>query len=417
MNPGGPRHIIVTGGGGYLGRAVVSEAAAEGLRVTVLSRGGCSPAANVRHLSWKLGEPLPDDALDPTLPPDAQALVHLAHDWSDVSTHDNINLAGALALRDSARCQGLGRLVFVSSQSARQDALNVYGRVKWRIEQLFDRPNEVSLRVGLVYGGPRQGQYGLLCRLVMATSVMPMIAPRQPVQPIRRDEVARGVLLAVTREVAGPVGLAAPDPIPFAEFLDTLAWRMRGGRMWLIPVPLQPMLWLSAAMNYVPLAPRIDRERILGLAGTRANPTAADLALLGLKPQPFAVAIVKEPMARRALLSQCRTMLRYVLRRKPSAALIRRYARALAATGPDGAMRLAGLFHRAPFLLRFVEPLGGESLLARRLAVASALAAASPEGAAALQRRGKAARLFALGCDGMVELLAMPVRLAVTFKR
>jgi nucleoside-diphosphate-sugar epimerase len=417
VNPNGPRHLIVTGGGGYIGRAVVSEAIATGLRITALSRDGSSLPANVRHLTWNIGVPIPEEALDPTLAPDAQALVHLAHDWTDTSADDNINLAGAVALRDSARRLGLGRLVFVSSQSARPDALNVYGRLKWRIEQLFDRPNETSLRVGLVYGGPRLGQYGLLCRLAMATSVIPMIAPRQPVQPIHRNEVARGVMLALTRDVKGPLGLAAPDPIAFAEFLDTLAWRMRGGRMWLIPVPLRPMLWLGAAMNLVPFGPRIDRERLLGLAGTRANPTAADLALLGLKLQPFADAIVKEPMARRAFLAQCRTMLRYILRREPGGALIRRCARAAASTGPDGAMRLAGILHRMPFLLRFIEPLGGESLLAQRLAVATALAEASPEGAIALQRRHRIARLSALCCDGIVELLAMPVRLAAIFRR
>lgn len=412
-----PRHLIVTGGAGYIGRAVVSKAVAAGLRVTVLSRDGHAEAGNLRNISWKLGEPLPEDALDATLPPNAQALVHLAHDWTDISAVDNLNLTGALALRDSARRLGLGRLVFVSSQSARPDALNVYGRLKWLTEQLFDRSNEVSLRVGLVYGGPRRGQYGLLCRLVMATSVMPMIAPRQSVQPIHRDEVARGVLHALTREVKGPIGLAAAEPIPFAEFLDTLAWRMRGGRIWLVPVPLRPMLWLSAMTSLVPFLPRIDRERILGLAGTRSNPTAADLVSLGLEIKPFAATIVEEPAARRALLAECQTMLRYVLRQRPSGALIRRCGRAVAATGPAGAMRLSGIFHHAPFLLRLIEPIGGESLMARRLAVVTALVEASSEGACALRQRHKAGRLLALCRDGIFELLAMPVRLAVTFKR
>jgi hypothetical protein len=110
-------------------------------------------------------------------------------------------------------------------------------------------------------------------------------------------------------------------------------------------------------------------------------------------------------------------MLRYVLRQRPSAELVRRCARAVMATSPAGAMRLASIFHRAPFLLRFIEPIGGESLMVRRLAVVTALAEASTEGACALRRRHRAGRLFALCCDGIFELLAMPVRLAATFKR
>jgi hypothetical protein len=80
-------------------------------------------------------------------------------------------------------------------------------------------------------------------------------------------------------------------------------------------------------------------------------------------------------------------------------------------------MRLAGIFHRAPLLLGFIEPIGGESLMARRLAVVTALVEASAEGACALRQGHRAGRLFALCCDGIFELLAMPMRLVATFKR
>ncbi|MFZ1960497.1 MAG: NAD(P)-dependent oxidoreductase [Methylovirgula sp.] len=414
---GGYRHLIVTGGRGYIGRAVVEAALVMGYRVTVLSRDRRGLAASVRHVAWRLGEALPPEALDPILPLDVQGLVHLAHDWSDVGSDTNINLVGARILRDSGRQAGLGRLIFVSSQSARSDALNAYGRVKWRIEQLFDGVSEISVRVGLVYGGPRTAQYGLLCRIIMATSVMPMVMPHQPVQPIHRNEVARGIVLAVGSRAAGAIGLAAPRPIPFSQFLDTLAWRLRSGRMLLIPVPLKFMLRLCAIANALPFALHFDRERILGLAGTRPMATAADLKQIGLEVVPFAEAMLDEPAARRALLAEARAILRYVLRCAPGGALMRRYARAAAVIGPGGTMRLNRIFLWAPWLLRFVEPFRGQSEFMRRFKVATALAEASPEGWLALRRGGRVMRLAGLSSDAVLEVLAAPVRLFVTALR
>jgi len=77
-------------------------------------------------------------------------------------------------------------------------------------------------------------------------------------------------------------------------------------------------------------------------------------------------------------------------------------------------MRLNRLFVRVPRLLRLVEPVGGRSVLMQRLGMALALAEASPEGSRALARAGRARSLLALAADGMLEVLALPLRLAAT---
>lgn len=409
-------HVIITGGRGYIGRAVAEAAIASGRRVTVLSRDARGVPVGARHVAWELGDGLPLEAIDPHLPLDAQVLVHLAHDWHDKSADSSSNFNCTRILRDSCRQVRLTRLVFASSQSARPDALNAYGRMKWRIEQLFDAPEEISIRIGLVYGGREIAQYGLLCRIVMKTSVVPLVAPHQLVQPIHLNEVGRGIILASDSDVAGTIGLAAPDPIPFSQFLDTLACRLRGGRMFTIPIPLGCALGLASFINALPFRPHVDRERILGLAGTQPIDIATDLARIGLNVAPLAEGLLDETRARRALLSEGRALLRYVLRAKPGGALVRRYARAVAAkNGRAGAMRLGRVVIYAPALLRLIEPFGGSSLLAFRLKIATTLAEASPEGARALARDGgRFKRLLALASDGSIELLATPLRLLAT---
>jgi hypothetical protein len=297
--------------------------------------------------------------------------------------------------------------VFISSLSARSDALNRYGRTKFAIEGLFDGANEASLRVGLVYGGPRIAMYGRLCRIVGLTSVLPMIGSGQPVQPIHRDEVARGILAAADRKLSGSVGLAGADAVGFGRFLDVLARRTRGRGVLVLELPLGPLLLACRVLNAVPVGPKVDPERVLGLAGVRFVETGADLERLGMTVAPFADGMAGEPAARRVLLAEGRCLLRFVLRGEPGAALVRRYARAV---GRAGAFALPPLVRRWPALLRWVEPLGGRSELRRRLTIALALAEASREGERALSHGGRPGRLMALAADLVVDGLAMPVR-------
>lgn len=405
------RHLIVTGGGGYLGRGLIAAAMAEGRSVTVLGRGAGRLPAGVRLLPWCLGEHLPPSCLDPALPPRHQALVHLAHDWRKRATGDERNLTGSLLIRDGARALELGRTVFVSSQSARADAPNVYGRTKWAIERLFDGPGELSLRVGLVYGGPPMAMYGLMRRLSQLP-ILPMVAPSTPVQPIHHDEVARGIMLGVDGRLSGVIGLAGAEPVAFGSVLRTLAVYTEGRSPWIVPIPLRLALFGCAAVNAVPFGPRVDRERVLGLAGTRPMSTQADLDRLGLRVLPIAQGFLDEPATRRALLAEGRTLTRYVLRTQPGGELVRRYVRALTRAGAMSPLALPRAVRSVPGLLRFVEPLDRDAPLARRLALAARIAEASPTGEAAFGRRGRTRRLVGLAADAAVEAVAMPVRAA-----
>lgn len=403
------RHLIITGAGGYLGRGLVAAALAEGRSVTALGRGSHGLPAGVRRVDWRLGEALPRACLDPALAADQQALVHLAHDWREQTPGDDRNRAGSLLLRDGARGSGVGRTVFASSQSARADAPNAYGRAKWAIEGLFDARTELSLRIGLVYGGPPMAMYGLLRRLARLP-VIPMVAPHTPVQPIHRAEVARGILAGVDGPLSGTVGLAGPVPIAFGEVLTTLGIGLDGHLPRIVPIPLRLALFGCTLINALPFGPRIDRERILGLAGTRPMATGADLARLGLDVRPLADGIRGEPAARRALIAEGRTLEGYVLCVKPDNALARRYVRALTREGPVSPLPLPWLVRHRPGLLRFVEPFDGRTPLARRLALAVSIVEASPAGQAALGGHGRVRRLAGLAADGMIEAVALPVR-------
>jgi hypothetical protein len=167
-------------------------------------------------------------------------------------------------------------------------------------------------------------------------------------------------------------------------------------------------------VNLIPFLPNVDRERILGLVGTRPMETRGDLQSLGLEVTSLKDGLGLEPSSRRTFLREGRLLLRYVLRAEPGGQLTRRYARA--AIGNGLRQPLAWLFAPPlPALLRFREPFGDRSDLGRRLAIATSLAEASPEGEVELARRARTARVFALALDIALDAVAAPFRLIATF--
>lgn len=387
-------HLIITGGTGYIGQRLAELAVLQGRTVTLIGR---RPGyALTRHIPWTLGEPFPLQALDPALPPREQALVHLAHDWQG---DQHINVNGSAALFDAARAAGLGGRVFISSQSAREHALNRYGRTKWLVEQRLG--DDISLRVGLVYGGPMIAMYGLLC-LITGLPILPMVDPHRCVQPIHRDEVVHGILAAIDGGQQGVFALAGPEPMPFGDVLRAFARTYYGRWLPVLPVPLRLALWICDMTARLPLVPTIDRERVLGLAGTEPIESASDLARLGIAVKPLMEGLALEPSARRALLSEARAFLRHAMHVQPAPVLLKRYVRAF-----DGPIARPHLF------LGWQEPIGGTSRLATRLRAAARIAETGVGAEQHLSAGSRFGQMTKIAASMFLEALKLPIRLVL----
>jgi len=411
------RHLLVTGGSGYIGTALVEAALAGGTAVTVLGRHDLAARRRRRQIRWGLGEPVPDAAFatDGDFPA-VDAIVHLAHDWTDDREDEaNGNIAGTGLLLEAARRHG-ARLVFASSVSAWSGALNRYGRIKYRIEGMLRGPGETAARIGMVYGGPARAQWGMLCRITGLGPLLPMLETARPVQPIHLDDLCSGLLRLAAREAGGRAvwGLAASRPIPFGAVLAAIARHRHGKRLIVIDIPLGAALAAVTLAAKIPGLPRIDRERVLGLAGLPVIDTADSLAELGLTLRSLEDGLGPTPAEdRRALLNEGWALLRYVLGREPPAWATRRYVRALAAEGRTRPLPLAAAVRRWPPLLRALEPLE-DSPLTQRLYLATLIAEAGP--AASMVFHDHAGRplpalLASLAATAAIEALCLPLRL------
>jgi nucleoside-diphosphate-sugar epimerase len=403
------KHVILTGASGYIGSRLVRLALAQGRIVTVLGRTGNAANNSVRLVWWALGDPLPTLGA----PVETTAVIHLAHDWQDRSAQ-GINVRGTRILLQSARSQRVKRFVFVSSQSARSDALNAYGRMKWAIEQGLDGPDAVSARVGLVYGGARRGMYGLMTKLVPVMPLLPMVDPGRLVQPIHVDEVCRGLLALVDGDRTGWIGLAGPDPVSFGDFLKTLAQEGFSVRLRIFPIPLRLALLAAEATAAIPFCPTIDKERILGLAGTQPIECRQHLDAMDLVVRPLRTGLRADLLGVKVLLSEARVVCSFALGKSAGGSLLRRYARAVHAVELDpGPVLLPRLSLWRPVLLRFFEPFDRSSALARRLRLATALSAMSRDALVAADTKtcNRFTRFLSIVLLIVIEIAAFPCRL------
>jgi hypothetical protein len=222
-------------------------------------------------------------------------------------------------------------------------------------------------------------------------------------------------LALVDGEATGWIGLAAPDPLRFGDFLKTLAREAFATSLRILPIPLRFALFAAEMSARIPYAPTIDKERILGLAGTQILDCRDQLRAIGLSVLPVEQGLRHDVIGRKALLNEARVTCGFVLGKRPSADLMRRYVRAVRAveTGA-GALPLPRLALAVPMMLRFFEPLGRDTRLAKRLRIATALSEMSIDYATILDadaRKTRIKRLVSMTLLVSIELMAFPFRL------
>jgi uncharacterized protein YbjT (DUF2867 family) len=222
------RPVLVTGGTGTLGRALVRTLLDQGRAVRVLSRRPPTPAVPAA-VGWVVGDLLTGDGLPEALD-GVRAVVHCA---SDPRTPDR-DLDAAVQLLLACRAAHVEHLVDISIVGV--DAVDLgYYRVKLRVEELVEDG-------GVPWTILRATQFhdfaaGLLDSLSRGpVAVVPSGLQDQPVD-------VREVALRLAELVeAGPSGrvadLGGPEVLDVPEMMRTfLASTGRRRPVWTVPLP------------------------------------------------------------------------------------------------------------------------------------------------------------------------------------
>ena len=187
--------VAITGATGFVGQAVLEQAAVQGLAIRALARKPQPPRAGVE---WIAGD-LDDTAALAQLVDRAEALIHIAGvvNAPDAAGFATGNVVGTLNLVTAAMLAGTPRLVHVSSLSAREPQLSKYGASKLKGERIaMASPLDWTVvRPPAVYG-PRDREMLELFRFAK-TGIVPL-PPHGRMAVIHVDDLAR-LLLALVR--------------------------------------------------------------------------------------------------------------------------------------------------------------------------------------------------------------------------
>jgi len=200
--------LALTGGTGFVGQAVLDEAARRGLRLRALARREQAPREGVEWIAGDLGAPA---ALDELLA-GCDGVLHIAGvvNAVDAAGFHLGNVAGTQNVVDAARRAGVARFIHTSSLAAREPQLSDYGHSKRLAEAVVQAGGQdwTIVRPPAVYG-PRDTEILQLFRAARWHFV-PM-PPEGRSSIIHVDDLARLLLDLPAAAPATAAQILEPD--------------------------------------------------------------------------------------------------------------------------------------------------------------------------------------------------------------
>ena len=228
--------IAVTGATGFVGQALLGRAEQQGIPVKALTRRSQERRAGVE---WVRGD-LEAKAALRKLVRGSEAVIHVAGvvNAPDAAGFEAGNVTGTLNVIEACLAEGVRRLVHVSSLSAREPDLSVYGASKARAEKLVSASglDWTLVRPPAIYG-PRDTEMFEMFRIAR-WGLMPMPPSDGRTSVIHVDDLAR-LLLALVPGGEGVTGqVFAPDDgrkhgWSHYELARAIGWAL-GRRPWVI---------------------------------------------------------------------------------------------------------------------------------------------------------------------------------------
>ena len=278
--------LLVTGGTGLLGGALLTLLLARGHEVRCLIRGSSTSA---RRLDSERVELVRGDAADTTSLFRAlsglDALLHVA------------GIEYAPQVVEAARRAGVGRVVVVGSTSV-HSAYEFRSGPKVRMEKLVRESGlEYTLvRPTMIYGSELDKNIHRLLRFLDRSPVFPIFGSGENLwQPVYHEDCARGVYEALMRPeaVGKSYDLPGAEPLTYLVLVKIAAGAL-GKKPRVVRLPLEPVRRVLAAVEKLRLPLPIRSEQVLRLREDKAYPYEKARRELGYAPRPFREGIALE---------------------------------------------------------------------------------------------------------------------------
>lgn len=282
--------VAITGASGFLGVELVNYFLSKEYRVIGLVRNADQKSKInplVEYREYDIENPIQESGLA-----GVDFLVHAAYIKYNSNQPNALkkNVEGAKNLISSAQVSKIKHTVFISTMSAHEDAISVYGKQKLEIEKLFlASKNTTVLRCGLIIGNG-----GIVCDMaafMKSKHAVPLIGGGvQPLQIISIRDLCIAIDHSMSDRLSGRFVAANPTVYSYRDFYRSLAHRLNIKIIY-IPVPyfaLQTLL-KTTELLHIPLD--VGADNLKGLKKLTAMPSRDDMAKLRVDPVDLQTAL------------------------------------------------------------------------------------------------------------------------------
>jgi len=201
-SPPAEKICAVSGAAGYVGSRISRYLREKGWTVHALSRTA-APGAR-ESIPFRLGQEIAAREFQDR---GIQVLIHCAYDfslvrWADIS---RINGEGSRLLLDRASEGGVCKIIHISTVSAFEGCLSLYGRAKMIVERAVREQGGVVIRPALVFGDSPGGMLGRIVNSVASARVLPVLHHPGGLRLVHEDDL--NALIAEAAET----GFTVPD--------------------------------------------------------------------------------------------------------------------------------------------------------------------------------------------------------------
>jgi uncharacterized protein YbjT (DUF2867 family) len=282
--------ILVTGGTGFVGSAIVSVLSRQPLRLLVRDP---STANIVASPSLEI---VRGDVTNPTtlqdVARDCDTVIHLVAiiEQSGRATFDGVIRQGTINVVEAAKAAGVKRFINMSALGAGDRPGFDYMQAKWRAEEAVKAAGfDFTIFRPSVIFGPGDGFINALAGVVRGFPVIPVVGNgRTRFQPVAVRDVADAfaAVLADPSTAGKTFELGGPETLTYEQMLDLIAEKL-GKKKPKVHIPVGLMKTVVTVSSPLPkkIRPPVTTEQLKMLELDNTTDQSATEKLIGRPPQ------------------------------------------------------------------------------------------------------------------------------------